>query len=330
LDDNKIWLLRLVLPGPYGRWLTGLLLLALLLPLFHLGVGDSLDGTTPALFFSLIIAYIVPIFSFITAKSQEALRDLRPYLDLDPEAFTDTHKRLASASGRAIAVQVVGGVLGGVTHMSLVRGSPAAALEAILASMQGALSTLGAVLVWLVMTTVISMLIQQASIFARLGRDNVRLSLLNTRSQSPFARVSISSSLAMVGALALFPLISFESGLDLMESLPGTIATLIPMIAMFIIPVWPVHRRLAAMKSQQLAGLGDRVDTFTGDDGSVDLEDGVPHGLVPLLYYRSEIANASTWPFDWGNLSRLVFYLVIPPLTWVAAALIENVVDAIV
>ena len=99
---------------------------------------------------------------------------------------------------------------------------------------------------------------------------------------------------------------------------------------MFVIPVWPVHQRLAAMKSQQLDGLNDRVETFIQDDGSVKLQDGLPGGLVPLLYYRNEIANASTWPFDWGNLSRLVFYLVIPPLTWVAAALIENVVDAIV
>ena len=37
----------------------------------------------------------------------------------------------------------------------------------------------------------------------------------------------------------------------------------------------------------------------------------------------------SEWPFDVGVMTRLAFYLVIPPLTWVGAALIENAVDAL-
>jgi len=49
--------------------------------------------------------------------------------------------------------------------------------------------------------------------------------------------------------------------------------------------------------------------------------------LLPLLNYRREIAQHSTWPFDIGNLTTLLFYLIIPPLTWVGAALIENLVN---
>jgi hypothetical protein len=35
------------------------------------------------------------------------------------------------------------------------------------------------------------------------------------------------------------------------------------------------------------------------------------------------------WPFDIGLLARLLLYLILPPLTWVGAALIENLVDSV-
>ena len=63
-------------------------------------------------------------------------------------------------------------------------------------------------MVWVVMTTVITMLLQQAIVFGRLGGTYARVTLLNTRKLLPFARVSIISSLAVIGALALFPLIN--------------------------------------------------------------------------------------------------------------------------
>ena len=94
------------------------------------------------------------------------------------------------------------------------------------------------------MTTVVSMLIQQAILFARLGAYHVQVTLLSTRKLLPFARVSISASLAIIGALALFPLIGIESGMNLMESLPGAIATLVPLLAMFIVPVCEFCRNI--------------------------------------------------------------------------------------
>jgi hypothetical protein len=171
------------------------------------------------------------------------------------------------------------------------------------------------------------MLIQQAILFARLGAYHVQVMLLSTRKLLPFARVSISASLAVIGALALFPLIGIESGMNLMEILPGAIATLVPLLAMFIVPVWPIHRRLVAIKEQQLASLNDRIETRFKAGDSFFPESEVLEELAPLLSYRREIAQVSTWPFDGSNVTRLLFYLIIPPLTWAGAALIENLVD---
>jgi hypothetical protein len=324
---HKIWLLKLILPWPYGRLLTGMLLLCVLLPVFALGRSDDIENTTPALFYSLIIAYIIPIFSYITAKSQEALLELRPLLELDDPAFDKLRAHLDSTSLRMIMLQLGSGALLGFIHMSLIRGSALGVFTKALAGRSEFVSTIGALIVWVVMTTVISMLIRQAILFARLGAYHVQVTLLSTGKLLPFARVSISASLAIIGALALFPLIGIESGMNHMEILPGAIATLVPLLVIFIVPVWPIHRRLVVMKERQLASLNDRIETHLKGGESLIPEAEVLEKLAPLLTYRREIAQVSTWPFDGSNVIRLLFYLFIPPLTWAGAALIENLVD---
>ena len=210
-------------------------------------------------------------------------------------------------------------------HLAFISGSLSAAVVKAVSSLSDLLTVVGTLMVWVVMTTVIAMLIQQAVIFGRLGGTYARVSLLGARQLLPFARVSIISSLAIIGALALFPLINLEGGLDLAESVPGAVAILGPLIVMFIIPVWPLHRRLVALKRQELARLLDKIQAVPGD-GGVNLDADLDQ-LLPLLSYRREVSQLSTWPFDLGNITTLAFYLVIPPLTWVGAALIENLVN---
>ena len=48
-----------------------------------------------------------------------------------------------------------------------------------------------------------------------------------------------------------------------------------------------------------------------------------------MLLYRSQVEAFPTWPFGTGALLRLGLYGVIPVLGWVAAALVERVVDLV-
>jgi hypothetical protein len=43
---------------------------------------------------------------------------------------------------------------------------------------------------------------------------------------------------------------------------------------------------------------------------------------------RREVEASSSWPIDLPVMCRLGVYLILPPLTWVGAALIENAVEA--
>ena len=327
MQSSKIWLLRLVPEFPFGRLLTAIALLAVLLPLFHLGVTDDPMTSTPALFFALTIAYIIPVFSLITASSAEALEELRPLLNLDDSAFENTRRKLDCATLTQVRLCLGLGALFGFAHMSLIRGSVTGAALELSGSLSGFLSTLGTLLVWMIMSTVVPMLVKQTMLFGQLGANHVRISLLNTGQLLPFARVSITSSLAIIGALALFPLMGVGSGQNLVESLPGVLALMVPLMVMFTIPVWPVHRRALALKRQEIVVVNTEIEACLGTHSAVDLEPSGMNQLTQLLNYRREIAQVSTWPFNIGSITRMFLYLIIVPLMWAGAALIENLVN---
>ena len=52
--------------------------------------------------------------------------------------------------------------------------------------------------------------------------------------------------------------------------------------------------------------------------------------LNALLDRRSFLRSVHTWPLDLESASRVAFYLVIPPLAWVGAALVEMFVTSFV
>lgn len=328
MSKHRVWLLRLVLPGRFGRLLTVLLLLVVLLPFFALGIVPGGENNPPALFFALILAYIIPVFSFITARARSALDDLRPILNVDAATFAADKRSLDSLSPGETILWSIFAAISGLCHVAFMRGSFSGAISVTFNDLPGFLSSVGALLVWIVMTTVIVKLIQQAMVFSRLAENSVRVSLINFERLLPFGRVATSASLAVIGALALFPLISIEDGLDLEESVPGTVAILVPLLAMFVIPVWPLHKRLRRLKEAELSRTHAEIARLTSASSAGLPSSPVLHALVPLLAYRREIARTPTWPFDLGNVTRLFFYLIIIPLTWIGAALIENVVDA--
>ena len=79
-----------------------------------------------------------------------------------------------------------------------------------------------------------------------------------------------------------------------------------------------MHQRIMVAKQEALA----RVTAVL----SPLLEEEHPdyRTLEPLLTYRREVIDAPEWPFDTSVLGRLAIYLIIPPLTWIGAALIDH------
>jgi hypothetical protein len=326
-QQRRLWLLRPVLPGRFGRWLTGILLFIALLTPFGLagslsGYGLDEVGLGVVVFFPLILAYVVPIHHLIICRSLTALSTLGsrfPGLSQDVEQIRD---RLLFKSRAWVVRTLLIGLAAGIGHNALLIGG--ADLELVMTHAPTALTVVFTVIIWIVMTATITSLIENAVLFARLGA-RVPVPLLDIRALTPFGGVAVSSTLAMIGAQAAFPLMFFEANVSYLSYLPGLIATTLPMVYLFTAPVLPIHRRIAAAKRLELERIGSLVRSVAGRDGQSVRAYG---DLAPLLIYRREIDAAREWPFDSTVMGRLALYLVIPPLTWVGAALIELAVDS--
>ncbi len=324
----KVWLLALVPDIRFGRWLTALVSFALLYGAFRTArVFEESDeaGQAAGLFFSIIIAYIVPVYHLITEHTLAAFRELEPELTAERDQIDGWRDRIAHKSPLWTWSTLAIGATAGIAHNILLAGSPAILLQRLVSNVPATALVLGAELVWIVMMFVVAALLDNARLFNRLSAYT-RIDLIDTSRLTAFARVAVASTLALIGAQAAFPVMWVSPDSSAVAMVPGLIATAIPMFFLFALPVWPIHRALAAAKSSELRRINERLRSERlVTDGATDFAP-----LNELLIYRREIAQVSDWPFNAGVATRLVFYLVIPPLTWVAAGLIDVLIERMV
>ncbi len=323
-----IWLLALILPvgGSYRRVLTA----AVIMLLLWLGL-DALGGKTDPyerLFFSAVIAYSIAIFSRIINQSQRALDELTRELDVPDEVMAGQRLSISHKSALWIIATTLGAVVFALLHLSLIYGSRGATFYEALFSGHFVARHIGTLATWLVMTTNISALFYNALLWARVGRS-IEIDLFRPGAAFIIGRIAVLSTLSVVGAQVLFVILIMGQGWDWATVFPGLAASFVPAILLFIIPVWPLHKRLQAARQSMLLAVDDDIRKL-GPISEARIRDGAAiDQFNRLLVMRREVQRVSTWPFDGTNLLRIVFYLLLAPLAWVGAALVENMVDLI-
>ena len=289
-------------------------------------IAENQLNQSTQLFFSFSFAYIVPVFSFIIERTEHYVECLRSSSALPDEEFQILKDSLSQRSIGWVIATVSFSLLLAFGQLSMIWGSPTLVLSSLVESLSSASATVITFLLWIVMTTVITVLIDNARTLAKFGRDHLAVSVLNRRNLLPFGDVAVISTLALIGTLAFYPLMMID-GARTEAVLPGLLATGLPMLMLFIIPMWPVHKRLMAMKRAELDLVAMNIEAESGKGTSPAGDFDLLQRIMPLLSYQRELNQMSTWPIDMGSMSRLSLYLIIPPLTWVGAALIENLVD---
>ena len=88
--------------------------------------------------------------------------------------------------------------------------------------------------------------------------------------------------------------------------------------------MWGIHRRLQQEKAGVITEVESSIAAASRDHATESLS-----RLNALLERRAHLRGVHTWPMDLRGVSRVAFYLVIPPLAWVGAALVEILVMAL-
>ncbi len=324
-----VWVHRLVFPFRYGKLAAGLLIFVVMWLLVSAGSGSGELGFYVKLFFAAMCAYIVPVFSHIVERSVAAFDEIDGMLSVSREECAQWRRTLTHRSSRWFLTVSAFALIMGMFNITLTEPSGGSGLvDDILSGHGDYMTYVGILLIWVIMTTAITALISNAYLFAQLGR-RLRIDLLHSPALLSLARVAVLSTLSIIGAQTLFVFLILDADAGWDEILPGFVTTTIPMLALFLIPVWPLHQRLQTAKHTELAMINRQLE-HVRPGGVTALDDAESlDQLNRLLLYRREILQVSEWPFDMPALTRLGLYLILPPLTWVGAALIENLVDTL-
>jgi hypothetical protein len=174
------------------------------------------------------------------------------------------------------------------------------------------------VVLWGVVFHAFWILIDNARLLAEIGEHDVRIDLNELSALDVFADAGSRHFLLLLGGLAVLPIQAIlGEGMDLRDIVPGIFIVLPVAIYLFVWPMLAVRRAIQRAQAAALRAIDEALRSLT------PLED--RHLLLSIR--RHQVAAIPAWPVRLRNLGRLALYLVIPPLAWVAAALVDAMVS---
>jgi hypothetical protein len=315
----------------FGRWPAGLVGIAITLVLGALGCAALIYGAhtgRPATALwrsgaqlwinSLTIGYLVAIALFESRRLDVDLAELRPALGPgpwrhDPALFArNRHPRaLAAVSAAGALFGVAFNIASGGTLGQLLAGKPM--------TWEYAWGPPVLVLLWTTLFHALWLLLGHARLLARIARHGVQVELSRLDVFDPVVNAGLRHLLLIIIGLAVIPMQGILAGdLAPIDFVPALAIVLPVALLLLATPIHGVYRAVAAARGAELA----RIDA--------DLERAEPRSDRALLLalYRHQVAAMPAWPLSLRRFGRVGFYLVIPPLAWVAAALVESGLSA--
>ncbi|MEZ5489689.1 MAG: hypothetical protein R3F50_05145 [Gammaproteobacteria bacterium] len=177
-------------------------------------------------------------------------------------------------------------------------------------------------LTWAMVGLLLAWAEHNAYLLYRLGHL-VKIDLFKLDSLNPFGQSGLRSMLIVVGALAITPLQAIDQEFRWINYQYAVLVGVPAILVLMLVPMWSVHQQIRCRKREELK----RVDTEIGAT-SHSLDDNSLNRLNALLARRKHLAHLREWPLDFSLFSRIVFYVLIPPLAWAGAAVVELAIDS--
>ena len=219
--------------------------------------------------------------------------------------------------------QVLIGFGGGLVY-ALAFNVPLHQIDLVLAGNGAMISIfIGQLMVWMCVGFLLSLRLYVGTLFYQLGKT-IKISIFEQSSLEPFARVGMLDVAIVVGGLAIVVVQSIDAQFRVENYATALLVAVPAGTALLVRPMWSLHRRLAKRKKKLLEEVCLQVEMASEQSSAADMA-----ALESLLQRRDRIKVIQTWPLDVAIWRRLFFYVLIPPLAWSGAALVEVVIDKI-
>lgn len=280
-------------------------------------VGEGMGGAA-------VLALILWAGWFVVDGFAADVAALRPVVRLDGPGFERLQRELTRFPrlGLALASLVGAGVPISYVAFGILEADENAGFRG--ACVFGAL-----LFDWIVLGPMLYVAALATARLWRLGRSHVRVDVLDPGALAPFSRFG----------LRLLLLLNLGGGLLVANAVVETpeytavwLEVFAPAallgLAALVVPCWSLHRRMRDARDAELARVRR---ALRGDRAALRESPLAPEAdrlsIVELSAWLDRIETLRDWPFDASSLRRFGLYLLIPLASWVAAALVERLVD---
>ena len=333
-DAAQLWFLRLPGTGITGAAAWGAAVAVTVAALFAIELLYAHDfhearalAMTPeilvtACFFMLSLGFLIALARSVFPAAVGDLLALRPHASCPPATLDAMSEALVRLPRRTALVAVLPALLIGAMHVWLLRGQD-------LPGAQPRAADIATLALWVAMFQIGTPLVHNARLFSLLGAST-RVDLYNTDNLTPFGRTAIRPCLFIIALQCAYAVFLLPEEGRMTSVMPiGLVASMALTGCLFFLPLRGITRRIRATRDAAVAALDrtlcDHHARHPPGDPSTDAVELLR--ASGLLEFRTRLKGISSWPIGFAGVRRILIYLVLVPLTWVGAALVEMTLD---
>ncbi len=322
----------ILLRVPDGRWpplVRGIIVFVVLMLLIT-GVIFSDDrpivwetyefGTQFALAVTFILI-VTPIINRVHVRDLDYLLSISEMDEAETKIWKSKisqHYSLIIETIAAFGVALLHCYLQG--YMVLFTGTPRFFYSAIWGAFQ-------VIAMWILITQSTSIFIRNMTLMNELSAK-VRIDLLNMERFMPLTRAGVWSILGFIGVYSIL----FAGGVDRIRLTDPSVLIIAPTIFWMVrTPLKGFRKRVVKEKERELAIIDAAIE---GDHEAMKASrigaNLANINVVDLISYKRIIQTTFEIPVNIPTASRFVFYLIIPLLTWIAASMVDKIVDYLI
>ena len=263
--------------------------------------------------FALMPGYLMTTSVYLWRMNERIMGELAPLVPAD--AVNAAQLVLSGSAWRSIIFVLLGFIFGGFTFAN---GNFLFLSET--SSWHDLWFHAANVVLFGVVGWLLSWRLFSARSLRRLG-ERLNIDVYDLHALNAFVRVPMLDLLTVMGALALMVLQSIDLEFRWGNYQTGLMVIVPTAMVLLVYPLWGLHRNMRGALDIRLAEIQRLIDQCDRQDLTA---------LGALVAHRETVRNFSSWPLDVGLLGKGLLYLVLPPLAWVAAALVERGVERFV